>query len=487
MTHFSARRSGSGRASGAGAGIAIPIAAMLMAAASPAAAQSNQVLTGRVDIDLPGGSISADVCLSGLPAAGDTLSLVLNRAYTIKGINGAAEPPVLMELEPGGAAIRYTFLREPSDAVAPASREAAVCLEYGGSHPVYDIAAGDYRSEDASSVIAFNGSTVRARGASRWYPVAFHRGTRLAEEAVAFRLEIVCAACELIYVNGGAPSPGPNARFTSREPREIFLVAGRLPLTTVHGGRIIGESVAPDSAAAFLRTLEQIQEFYSDYLRIPFGPPADIVRIEAVREPRRGQIWGFFSDPALTLMGMTIPEFVEILEDPEHRAHRSLFGLLAHELAHRYFGWGIGYASPQRELFGEPFATVLELEAVRQLLGEEQYLASVRALRNRAGAGPAPRPLDEAGPEDFAFDSYRYGFAPFALVGLQETIGTERMRALIASIVTAPAHRLAVADFAFLKSLAFQVGVSSAEWADWEDRCVRADEPNESCLRRPSL
>lgn len=453
-----------------------------IASAAGAAGQQSPVLTGRVEIDLPRGAISADICLSGLPADGDTVSLVLNRAYTIKRMTGAADPPVAMELEPGGAAVRYTLLRESTD-TAPPPEQADVCLEYGGSHPVYDIAAGEYRPDDASSIVAFNGSTVRARGASRWYPVAFHRQTRLAEEALAFRLEVACPACELIYVNGGPPSPGPVAHFTSREPREIFLAAGRLPVTTLPEGTIIGETVAPDSAARFLATLERIQQFYSEYLGIPFGAPPVVVRMDAVREPAAGRIWGFFSDPALTLIGMTIPEFVEILEDPEHRAHRPVFGLLAHELAHRYFGWGVGNASPQRDLFGEPVATLLELQAIRSLLGEEAYLTAIRSLRNRAGAGPELRPLHEATPEDFAFDSYRYGFAPFALLGLYETIGSERMRAILAAIVNAPPHLRASANFSFLKDLAREAGVTEREWDVWVNRCAYPTSATGSCLR----
>jgi NAD(P)-dependent dehydrogenase (short-subunit alcohol dehydrogenase family) len=45
---------------------------------------------------------------------------------------------------------------------------------------------------------------------------------------------------------------------------------------------------------------------------------------------------------------------------PEEIAPAFVFfaSLLAHEMAHRYFGWSVGPRSPQRDLFGEPFATI---------------------------------------------------------------------------------------------------------------------------------
>ena len=46
-------------------------------------------------------------------------------------------------------------------------------------------------------------------------------------------------------------------------------------------------------------------------------------------------------------------------------------GFLAHELAHRYFGWDFGLRSRQRELFGEPFASFLELKAIRRFARTE--------------------------------------------------------------------------------------------------------------------
>ncbi|MEX2583874.1 MAG: hypothetical protein WD766_11400 [Gemmatimonadota bacterium] len=460
------------------------VAAVLLAlCGTPPAlsAQAAPVLTGTVEIDLPRGAIAADVCLNALPARGDTLSFVLNRAYTIKRITGADDRTTVVTLEPGGEGLRYTLMRAESSG---SSREAEpLCLEYGGSHPVYDIESGEFRTEDASNVVAFNGRSLRARGVSRWYPAPYDPATGLAAEALAFRLVVNCEACERIYVNGGRATDGPRGEFMSREPREMLLLAGDLPESRVDGVLILGETVPAEPAVAFVSTLRRIQRFFGDYLTVPFGADPHIIRIDALRAPKEGRLWGFFSDPALVLIGMTVPEYVEIFEGPATPARRAVVGFVAHELAHRYFGWKIGTHSAQRDLFGEPFATYLELKAVRELLGESDYRAGLEALNERAGAVSDHRPLDEAGPDDFNVGGYRYGFAPLQLFALERTIGEARMRSLLTRIITAPPHERASADYAFLHKAALDVGVTEREWQAWETRCVRKRGGDDDCLR----
>src|SRR5690606_9057298 len=129
------------------------LAASIQMSAGELEAQSGPHLTGRFVIDLTEGGIASDVCLRAVPVRGDQLTLVLNRAFTIKRLTGVDAEPTSMELEPGGAAIRYTFTGVEPLVDGSAEREAHVCLEYTGRFPVYDIAVNDYRGEDSSSVV----------------------------------------------------------------------------------------------------------------------------------------------------------------------------------------------------------------------------------------------------------------------------------------------------------------------------------------------
>lgn len=462
--------------------LAAGAAATVVSLAAAGIVSAQPRVTGDVEIDLTGG-IRGDVCISGVPIRGDTAVIVLNRALTVHRITGAHDIPISIELEPGGAARRYRLAGLSPDPAGPARRPtASACVRYGGVLPVHDVLSGDYRPTDEGSVIAFDGATVRARGAARWYPAPFDLHTGLAIEAVSYDLQVICRLCGVIYVNGGDPVESGEGRFESASPRELFLFAGDIPVTRTAAGRILGEVTHPDTAATFFHHLDDIQRFLADYVGVAYGPAPEIVRFTPVRMPRRGLLWGFLSDPALALSGMTIAEFVRALD--ENSPSRSVvFGFLAHELAHRYFGWGIGVHSRQRDLFSEPFATYLELKAVRHFHGEAEYLAAIGRVAVRAAAADVPfPPLDRAGPDDLAAPTYSYGFGPLQLIALEFAIGEERFVEILRTILLAEPAERDTADYAFMRRIGVSSGVPERRWRDWEARCLRTEGALRDCL-----
>lgn len=471
---------------------AVRLAAAILAVASagltgPVGAASAQgspapYLSGRVMIGLAEGWIAGDFCLSNFVVRGDSLTIVLNHAFSIDEVTGVTGSPASEEEEPGGAAIRYTFIRSAPDypRVDPPTVDsgmpgspsidsppptAPVCVRYSGDFPLHRIEAGEYRESDESNVIAFTGSTLRARGISRWHPTPFDPRTGLAAEAMAFRVEVDCAECRVIFVNGGQPEPGPGARFESAEPRELLLVAGELAVRQAGGLTYLGREVPVADAERLAATIADIAEFLEAYVGVPFGPHPEIVSLAAMRQPRRGELWGFLSDPALALIGMTVPEIVEALES-SGRPRQLVLGFLAHELAHRYFGWRLGAGTAQRDLFGEPFAVYLEMKAVRHFLGEEAYLEAVERLREGATRFDLP-PLSLADADAFAVSAYRYRHAPAALFALEDEIGEAAMRLTLIELLRATATERHGADLAFLGEAARRAGASDEAWRRW--------------------
>jgi hypothetical protein len=441
-------------------------------------------LTGRVDIGLGTGSIAGDVCLAGVPVFGDTTSFVLNSALVVRSVSGAVERPVRMEAEPAGGAMRYWFVGASARSMErDAEPVTDLCIGYGGIEAVFDIESEEYRDDDASEVIAFNGRTIRARGASRWYPVPYEPATGLAAEVATFDLEVGCSDCRVIYVNGSEPLPGPVATFRSSVPRELLLVAGDLPVTESGDLRIIGEKVKPGDAERLADLLRGITFFLEGYVGVPYGPMPTILRLEPIRQQRPGQVWGFMSDPALALLGMPVARISEILSGDADAPRRTLTGFLAHELAHRYFGWWAGPRSGQRDLFGEPFATYLELKTVRHFFGHEEYGRRLDQLRARVVRAEEQTDLASSTAEDFTRASYRYAYAPLMLFTLEDTIGEAAMRRLLQALITVPSGTRINAGYEFLRESAGRAGVAPAAWAEWERRCGTGPARDNPCIR----
>jgi hypothetical protein len=454
-------------------------------ASQPVSAQAFPQLVGRTEIGLRGGTISADVCLTDLVTRGDTMTVALNRAFTLTKVTGAYPDPVAREDEPGGNAVRYTFagVGAPADGASAASGAGAtLCLEYSGRFPVHDVDAGEYRAEDASNVVAFTGGLVRARGISRWHPTTHDPATGLTTEAVRWRLEVACPECALVYVNGQLfDGPGP-INFVSAEPRELLLVAGDLSETRAGGMSFIGAPVPADSAEAFSAILAELGGFLETYTGVPFGPLPDVIAIAPAHAPRRGSLWGFLGDPALGLLGMSVPELLSAVERTGGSSRRQVLGFLSHELAHRYFAWRMGAGTPQRDFFGEPFAVYLELKAVRHIFGEAEYLRGLARLLGQAARLEDYTPLPVAGADDFARSGYRYGYAPLALFSLEQAIGEPAMRDVLKVMLEASAAERYTADFGFLVSSAIRAGVPVEVLRAWETRCVSVSLLEGDCL-----
>jgi hypothetical protein len=452
--------------------------------AAPGAAQSQPHMAGGVEIDPRAGRLVANLCLSGLMPGELGVSFLLNQGMTITRVHDGKR--------------ELRFVSDPADDVAHRHTIAAsdpqgdedgewvgdiVCVEYEGSFPVHDVLAGIYAEEDASHVIAFNGNSLRARGVSRWHPAPYSPATGLVSEITTFRLEVECVTCSWLYVNGGPTISGPSHTFVSTEPREALLFAGDFPVVAGGSTLVAGEAARPDSIALFVGILDEIASFYGEYLGVAFGPTPDVLRITPVRRQQRGQLWGFYSDPAIALAGMSIPEFVSVIRGPDQPARRPVLGFLAHEMAHRYFGWRIGTASTYRDFFGEPFATFLELKAVRHFYGEVAYREGLASLKRSLLNSPPLVPLLEAKPEDLGKSAYRYVYGPSLLFSLEREIGEDRMRALLHALLVAPPAERDMAGPDLLRRSALAAGVPSSVWRRWETRCLRPPLERNECLR----
>lgn len=448
----------------------------LLAAGRPAWSQAAH-LTGRVEVDLPRGGITADLCLAGARGAGDTTWFALNPGMNVKRIRNAAGAPLPFVTTYADGVPRFAV-----HDTSGAGRRAAICVEYTGAFPVYHIHAGDYRTSDNSSVIAFTPSTLRARGETNWYPAPVSPSDGAVNGHLTYAVRVRCTACTRLYLNGAPPREGPEADFVSPVPRELVLWIGEYPAQVVDGTALLGEAVAVDTARMFLARVGEIRRFYEEWLGVPYGPAPDVLRITPVSRFGRFQFWGFFADPALALAGrITIGDFAAILGDSLHPARAPLLGVLAHELAHRYFANMVAPQGPYASLFSEPFASYLDLQARRHFVGDEAYRAGVTTMRNVALEGPDLPALDTASAAVIGSDRYRYGVAPLLLVALEHEVGRERIRGFLRALLTAPEH--IGTGYPAMRRIALRSGIPAAAWERWERRCVRPPLSGNACLR----
>ena len=458
---------------------------------APGASASSVRLDGSVTVDLARGGLAGNVCLVDPPMRGDTVQFALHHGFNVKRVrneSGRTLPLVGDALRaPGDVSLLYS-VRDTSGQNSRNGSSArpgvvhSICVEYVGAFPVYHVADGDYRWADGSDVIAFNGRTMRARGETRWLPTPFDAASDALRGDLPYRVDVRCADCRKLYLNGAPPHAGPEAELRSTSGVEPFILVGDFPVSEAGGMRILGETVTSDTARLFSERMQDITGFYAESLDVPFGAPPDIVRIIPVRFDRRGQFWGFFANPALGLAGLTLGDFVQILGDSLSPARAPVLGVLAHELGHRYFASMLDTDDAYYQFFSEPFAVYLDLQATRRFLGDSAFKARVRELHRRVADGPELAPPNRADPTTMASDRYRYAYAPLLLVALEQQIGARQMWHVLHELLQTGAKPGANIDFDDFRAAVRRSGAPATAVKRWEDNCLGTNATRKSCF-----
>ena len=263
--------------------------------------------------------------------------------------------------------------------------------------------------------------------------------------------------------------------FAPTPPMPAYLVAvavGQFDALAAHAAgvplRVLSAPGKRDQGAYALAALQQLLPYFNDYFGLPYAlPKLDLL---AVPSNRRGAMedWGLIS-------------FAEraLLVDPATSGtekRRRVFDIVAHEVAHQWFGNLVTAASWQEIWLNEAFATWLASKASDHFNPEWQLPLRQRqdlegALARDAGA--ATRAI-RSGPvlEDRVFDVFddiTYAKGGAVLTMLERWIGPDNFRRGLAQYMQDRQFSNATAGdlwFHFGKASGHDVGSVAATWTD---------------------
>jgi hypothetical protein len=423
-------------------------------------------LEGQVEVDPGTGVMRGDLCLSRLPEQ-ETHSFLLNRGLNIREVRdrGSGKPleyEGFYEAVNEGDATRYTV----EDSVGTRG----FCVSYVGAYAVYRVDAGERSVVDWKGQIAFDGRTVRAAEQTVFYPIVIDAATGAALSSVSYELEIACPGCPAIFVNGSAPTAGPQASFSSPLPRPLLLFAGDFPYRSAGGVHFVGATISSADANAIRSGIQTVAEAHATYLGVPYrDEPVYLTFASVSRDHQLGEsTWQFVTWPTIAMAGR-VP-FSELLQEDGGRRVFVPGQGIAHEMAHYYFGTRYVPRGPLRWFLLESTAEFLALEAQRILAGEEAYARAVGAHLEKAVAAEELTPLDEVSEPGEIGGAYRYQLGPLLLIALEGYAGEGVVRNTLADLVRHPP--VTEVTYPDLRERFLSAGATAEQLTAFEAECL---------------
>lgn len=429
-------------------------------------------LTGNVYVSLSNGQITCDFEITNFPILKDP-AICLNRGLNIKDLklNSTSIDYNIDWGFPG----RTIFLSEgvgiiPNiDTLVNTSK---ISIDYTGAFPTYtkneEIASGD-----GMSLIAIKNNIIRASHQSLWYPVLVDRVNNFTVSKYEYDIKVICKDCESIYLGGTDPIKSSKGVFKTTEPNDIMLYAGKYNFIKAKNTFFLNSSLDKNRAEVLSTSLDSIKSFYTKILKTEYTQPTVLAQIFSIGPKKQYEKWAFVVYPCIVADLNNLS--AEIDREKNQISDINTFRVYSHELAHNFFGLKLKADNEFWGFYSESFAEYFCLKAIEKFFGKEKYVnfLSQRYLNDKALSMKFTS-LTNIKSDINAYHLYNY--YPMLLVGLEQLIGQERMYKLCEQMLhTTTTTNLTLSS---LKNSATAIGITTAEWADFENNYINS----ENCL-----
>jgi hypothetical protein len=406
-------------------------------------------LRGTIKVSITNGTIDADFTLSHIPAI-KNYEILINSGLNINVIrqdqhnfnhsyNKVYNPKISEE----------SFLYSIEDANGKFLPK-ELRFVYSGKFPVKLDSTSLMRGVDWKGNIAFNGKTLRMDGAqSNWYPVLYDVEKDKKYYALRYDVDVICEDCETLYLNGSSPVSSKEHNFKSDIPTEILMFVGNYNFEEVNETYYLNPDISYDEIREFSLNVEKFKAYYSKNLKIPYKGKFSFLQTTPLFLKKGGFL--FVSYPTITnvgtgnyglkgLVGKTMP-----YTKP----------LMAHELAHYYFGSGYKkFNSEIGNVIQEGFAEYLSFKASKNVLGLETSNDKLKTLISsfEQKKGVKFLPVSQIKSKDDFNNNYYlyvYNYFPTILLAIEKEVGEPKMWQWMNYLLTTNAE---FTDFNFLQT-----------------------------------
>jgi hypothetical protein len=313
-------------------------------------------------------------------------------------------------------------------------------------YPVVPDSAHGWMGQDWRGNVAFNGYSLRAEGRQGdWYPILYDKDKRKLYSEVRYNIHVSCEDCSVLFVNGSDPVKAKQADFRSDQPRELSIFCGVFDISEDHGIWLLNAGLAQAEKQKLIHTATSYQDFYEKNFGIPFKGRLAFVQTAPTADPK-AWAFSFYSSPTTFNVGVGRYALQSLFD--KNKAQRSK-QVMAHELAHYYFGTLLKADGVFGSIVAEGFAEYLSFALTRQIEGDSTYFEllknKIAALAYLSDYQPLSRVRAEV---DYGNrEYYLYYYAPVLFLAIEKEIGKKAMWDWLKAMVNSGAD---VADYSFL-------------------------------------
>lgn len=426
--------------------ITLLLACTFLSFQNSAAQDTIPFLKGKVKLSITKGTVECDFTLSDIPAIKD---------YVIR-INSGMNIFYFKDLDYNNL---LRFDKSFTDTLSTGETNAyyfpagnggnrflpgKIQFRYMGMFPVIPEGSGEYSAEDWKGNIAFNGYSVRTDGRqSAWYPVLYDIKNDRKYAELKYDIEVDCADCNTIYVNGTLPVKGTKAHLQSAVPYQLTMFAGNYEVSDIRGSYFLNPDIGDKDLLEFAAINNSYKSFLQEKLDIPYkGNP---VYIQTTPTSERNA-WLFVSYPTIVNIGRQqfgMKKFIDKSRADWSRPY------IAHELGHYYFGTYKTFNSALGDMMSEGFSEYLSFITTRSLISDSVYHTRLtNKARMLRGFDAVPFAKVNSNKDYNDRELYVYYYAPIIFLAIEKEIGEARMWKWLHTLLNTGT---AFTDYAFLQ------------------------------------
>lgn len=419
------------------------------------------LIKGNVEISITKGTIACDLLLSDLPDVKNYV-IRLNSGMNLHYFKDVrrSKLPLYYDSDTSKAAFtdetKAYFVYEKQHQPArylPAQLE----VKYVGMYPVSRDPVSGYMVNDWRGNIAFNGYSIRAEGLQGcWYPTLYDKDTRKLYTEVRYDINVTCSDCSVLFVNGSKPVRSGKNTFTSDVPYEMAMYCGRFKTSENKGIWLLNSDMKKEDEQKLFNIADAYQTYYSKQMGIPFKGNHTFVQTSPVTDPHE-KAFAFYASPTTINVGIDNYGLASMFDKENSTKSKKM---MAHELAHYYFGTLLKSNVEFGHIIEEGFAEYLALTLTRSIEGEAVYRNLLQDKINSLKQFSNYKPLAQAITEhDYGNrEYYLYNYTPVLLTAIEKEIGQDNMWTWLKRMVTTkPGHT----DYQFILNT-FKLAVPDA-------------------------